>query len=174
MNDVQRIAEERAAQPRTKPIGSSMQSEHRIAKNAVVQQINALDGTRIQKIDAVDDRKQSDRKRSVVAYCRVSTDEIGQAVSIAMQVKAYREKINANPEWINKGIYVDDGFSGTNTEHQTSLVSVHPLPSTIGRREEPCPLLIICILWPLCLTPRWKEYSKEKRCTYISLNCRRV
>ncbi len=59
MNDVQRIAEERAAQPRTRPIGSSMQSEHRIAKNAVVQQNNALDGTRIQKIDAVDDRKQS-------------------------------------------------------------------------------------------------------------------
>ena len=125
MNDVQRIAEERAAQPRTKPIGSSMQSEHRIAKNAVVQQINALDGTRIQKIDAVDDRKQSDRKRSVVAYCRVSTDEVEQAVSIAMQVKAYREKINANPDWINKGIYVDDGFSGTNTEHRMGFQQMY-------------------------------------------------
>ena len=52
MNDVQKIAEERASRPREKPIGAGMQTEHRIAKNAVVQQINALDGANIHKIAA--------------------------------------------------------------------------------------------------------------------------
>ena len=47
-----------------------------------------------------------------------STDDIDQALSIAMQIKAYKEKIMATPNWKYVGTYVDDGFSGTSTEHR--------------------------------------------------------
>ena len=46
------------------------------------------------------------------------TDDIDQALSIAMQIKAYKEKITSTPNWKYVGTYVDDGFSGTNTEHR--------------------------------------------------------
>ena len=35
-----------------------------------------------------------------------------------MQIKAYKEKIMATPNWKYVGTYVDDGFSGTSTEHR--------------------------------------------------------
>ena len=54
-------------------------------------------------------------KKRVAAYCRVSTDDIEQALSIHMQRKVYSEKIKANPDWIHVGAYVDECFSGTNT-----------------------------------------------------------
>lgn len=50
----------------------------------------------------------------VAAYCRVSTDQEEQASSFENQVAYYKEKINANPEWIFAGIYADEGISGTN------------------------------------------------------------
>ena len=54
----------------------------------------------------------------VAAYCRVSTDDIDQAISIHLQIQEYKKKILANPNWKYVGTYVDDGFSGTNTEHR--------------------------------------------------------
>ena len=54
----------------------------------------------------------------VASYCRVSTDDVDQAISITQQIRESKRKIKANPNWKYVGTYVDDGFSGTNTEHR--------------------------------------------------------
>lgn len=53
------------------------------------------------------------QKKRVAAYCRVSTDSDGQKNSFETQVKIYRDRIDGNREWINAGIYADEGISGT-------------------------------------------------------------
>ena len=118
MNDVRKNAEERASRPERKPVGASFESERQRAKNALVKQLDALDGRNIRKIAAAADAPEEERVLRVAAYCRVSTDDIDQAISITFQIREYKKKILANPNWKYVGTYVDDGFSGTNTEHR--------------------------------------------------------
>ena len=70
--------------------------------------------------------KDDGRILRVAAYCRVSTDDIDQVISIELQKNNYRDMIRANPKWKYAGTYVDDGFSGTNTEHRPAFNRVHP------------------------------------------------
>ena len=115
MQDLRRIAERRAARPKNKPVGSSFETEHQRAKKAVVKQIEELSGNGIHLIAANTDEENGQKKAlRVASYCRVSTDDVDQAVSIALQIKEYKEKIKSNPNWKYVGTYVDDGFSGTN------------------------------------------------------------
>lgn len=119
MQDLQKIAAERAARPKERPVGASFETEHQRAKKALVKQIEALDGRNIHLIAAnTEDSGGEPKVLRVAAYCRVSTDDIDQAISIALQIKEYKQKIKANPNWKYVGTYVDDGFSGTNTEHR--------------------------------------------------------
>jgi DNA invertase Pin-like site-specific DNA recombinase len=57
----------------------------------------------------------------VAAYCRVSTDDEDQVISMELQKKNYRELITGTPNWIYYGTFVDDGYSGTNTEHRRAF-----------------------------------------------------
>ena len=119
MQDLRRIAERRASRPKNNPVGSSFETEHQRAKKAVVKQIEELSGSDIHMIAAtVEDESGQKKILRVASYCRVSTDDVDQAVSIALQIKEYKEKIKSNPNWKYVGTYVDDGFSGTNTEHR--------------------------------------------------------
>ena len=118
MNDVRKIAEERASRPKGDPVGRSFETERQRAKKALVKQIDALDGSNIQMIAARAESTDENRILRVAAYCRVSTDDIDQTVSIELQKKEYSRMIKANPNWKYVGTYVDDGFSGTNTEHR--------------------------------------------------------
>ena len=61
---------------------------------------------------------EEERILNVAGYSRVSTNDVDQAVSITLQIKETKEKIKRNPKWRYVGTYVDDGFSGTNTEHR--------------------------------------------------------
>lgn len=126
MKDVQKAAAERASHPISAPAGSSFETERQRQKAVVGRQFDALDGTRIRKISALSDADSggSQRKLRVAAYCRVSTDDLDQALSIHMQKRVYREKIKANPEWIYAGTYVDNGFSGTNTTHRPGFLKL--------------------------------------------------
>ena len=114
MIDVRKRAEARAATD-NRPIGASLETERQREKQAVFRQVENLDGSNIHKIAATVLPPEGDANRPlrVAAYCRVSTDDIDQALSIAMQIKAYKEKIMATPNWKYVGTYVDDGFSGT-------------------------------------------------------------
>ena len=118
MDDVRRTAEERAKRPKTAPVGASFESERQRSKNALVKQLDSMDGRNVRKIAAVADAPQEEKILRVAAYCRVSTDDIDQAISIHLQIQEYKKKILANPNWKYVGTYVDDGFSGTNTEHR--------------------------------------------------------
>lgn len=118
LNDVRRNAEERAQRQNSTPVGSSFESDRQREKRAMIRQIDSLDGSNIRKIAAASETREENRILRVAAYCRVSTDDIDQAISIALQIKQYKEKIKANPNWQYVGTYVDDGFSGTSTEHR--------------------------------------------------------
>lgn len=118
MNDVKQVAHERAAQPPKAPVGASFESERKRSKNALVKQIESLDGRNVRMIAATSEIPEEDKILRVAAYCRVSTDDIDQAVSIRLQIKQYMEKIKGNPKWKYVGCYVDDGFSGTDTSHR--------------------------------------------------------
>ena len=126
MNDVQKAAQERAAKP-GKPIGSSFETERQREKRAVFKQIEGSSGANIHKIAATASAPEGDENKPlrVAAYCRVSTDDLDQAVSIALQIAEYKKKIKANENWIYVGTYVDDGFSGTNTDHGGTPEGTH-------------------------------------------------
>lgn len=118
MDDVRRVAEERASRPQSAPIGSSFESERQREKNALVRQLDAQDGRNVHMIAAAPSAQEEDRVLRVAAYCRVSTDDIDQKISIHLQIQQYMKKIKENPHWKYAGCYVDDGFSGTNTAHR--------------------------------------------------------
>lgn len=124
MKDVKRAAENRAAHPSSTPAGISFESERKRAKAALTMQIDSLDSSQIHKISAVSDSEDGPRKIRVAPYCRVSTDDIDQAISIRLQQLEYRDKIRANPNWVSAGMYVDNGFSGTNTAHRPGFLKL--------------------------------------------------
>ena len=73
-----------------------------------VTPIEALDGRNIRLIAANTEESGGEPKTlRVAAYCRVSTDDIDQAISIALQIKEYKQKIKANPNWKYVGTYVE-------------------------------------------------------------------
>ncbi|MBR2085535.1 MAG: recombinase family protein, partial [Oscillospiraceae bacterium] len=102
------------------------ESDRQRAKTALTMQIDSLDSSQIRKIAAFNarDGTGTPRKLRVAAYCRVSTDDIDQAISIHLQRTEYRKMIKSNPDWIFAGTYVDNGFSGTNTAHRPGFLKL--------------------------------------------------
>ena len=72
-------------------------SERTRAKEALRVEVNTYTGENVQKIAATSTTAQEDRILRVAAYCRVSTDDIDQLVSIELQKNNYRDMIKANP-----------------------------------------------------------------------------
>ena len=108
VNDVKRRAQERF-----------VMSEREKAAEAQRKQIGSYHGDKVKKIAArTGEAAGPEGKLRVAAYCRVSTDDIDQVISIELQKDEYQKKIKNNPAWEYMGTYVDDGFSGTNTEHR--------------------------------------------------------
>ncbi|HCM90759.1 MULTISPECIES: recombinase family protein [Vagococcus] len=58
-------------------------------------------------------QENSNFKKRVAAYCRVSTYAETQSGSFELQIQAYREKILKHPDWELVDIYADQGVSGT-------------------------------------------------------------
>ena len=107
MDDVRKAAEERAARPKKAPVGASFESERQRSKNALVRQIESMDGRNVRMIAAAGSAQEEDRVLRVAAYCRVSTDDIDQALSIRLQIQQYMKKIKKNPNWRYPGCYVE-------------------------------------------------------------------
>ena len=124
LKDIRPRAEERARRRQEeaqRPPGTGFMSERTRAKEALRVEVNTYTGENVRKIAATAAAAEEYRILRVAAYCRVSTDDIDQLVSIEMQKNAYRDMIKANPKWKHVGTYVDDGFSGTNTEHRPAF-----------------------------------------------------
>ena len=62
---------------------------------------------RAEELRAQRDALQENRVLNVAAYCRVSTDDIEQTISIELQKRNYREMIHSNPKWKFAGLYVE-------------------------------------------------------------------
>ncbi len=62
------------------------------------------------------ERKISDKKKRVAAYCRVSTDKEDQTNSFESQQRYFKEYIERNPHWELYKIFAEEGISGTNTK----------------------------------------------------------
>ncbi len=124
MKDIRPRAEEHARRRQEetqRPPGTGFMSERTRAREALRAEVNTYNGENVRKIAATEAAGEEERILRVAAYCRVSTDDIDQLLSIEMQKKAYHDMIRANPKWKHVGTYVDDGFSGTNTEHRPAF-----------------------------------------------------
>ena len=132
MRDIRPRAEEKArrrtetlnaqqAEGGARPPGTGFETERTRAKQALREEVNAQTGQSVRKIAASSSDQNDERILRVAAYCRVSTDDIDQVISIELQKNNYRDMIRANPRWKYVGTYVDDGFSGTNTEHRPAF-----------------------------------------------------
>ena len=113
LSDLKQRAEEKAKQ-RISGTSSRRQEEKEILRN----EINSYTGENVFTLNAVPQTMGERKLLRVAAYCRVSTDDIGQVISIEMQKREYQKKIKENPNWEYYGTFVDDGFSGTNTDHR--------------------------------------------------------
>lgn len=60
----------------------------------------------------------SQKKRKVAGYARVSTDHDDQVTSYEAQVDYYTNYIKGRDDWEFVGIYTDEGISATNTRHR--------------------------------------------------------
>jgi DNA invertase Pin-like site-specific DNA recombinase len=119
VKDIRQMAEERARQRAGEaPSSAGFMTERARAKEALRAEVSTYTGENVRKIAAASDIVQEDRILRVAAYCRVSTDDIDQLLSIELQKNNYQQMIRANPKWRYVGTYVDDGFSGTNTAHR--------------------------------------------------------
>ncbi len=88
--------------------GTSFETERARAKQALRDEVNAQNGQSVRKIAATSGPTVSDdRILRVAAYCRVSTDDIDQVISIELQKNNYRDMIKANPKWRYVGTYVE-------------------------------------------------------------------
>ena len=127
LKDIRPKAEEKARrkaeglQQEAPPGNDGFMSERTRAKEALREEVNTYTGANVRKIAATTAAAEEDRILRVAAYCRVSTDDIDQLISIEMQKNNYRDMIKANPKWKYVGTYVDDGFSGTNTDHRPAF-----------------------------------------------------
>ena len=65
------------------------------------------------------DESGNKAKIRVIAYARVSTDD--QESSYEAQVDHYTRYINNNPEWKFKGVYADEGLSGTSAKKRVEF-----------------------------------------------------
>ena len=88
--------------------GDGFLSERARAKEALRNEVNTYTGENVRKIAATSAQAQEERTLRVAAYCRVSTDDIDQLVSIELQKNNYRDMIRANPKWKYVGTYVEE------------------------------------------------------------------
>lgn len=61
------------------------------------------------------------KRPKVAAYARVSTDSNDQMESLQAQVNHYTDYINRNSDWDFRGLYIDEGISGTKKENRKEL-----------------------------------------------------
>ena len=156
MKDIRPRAEERARRRQEeaqRPPGTGFMSERTRAKEALRVEVNTYTGENVRKIAATAAAAEEDRILRVAAYCRVSTDDIDQLVSIEMQKNAYRDMIKANPKWKHVGTYVDEERSypvlfQPDCTHPLSVFSCKDISLSLISPTEPFSMIRISSLRP--------------------------
>jgi DNA invertase Pin-like site-specific DNA recombinase len=78
---------------------------------------------KIIKIEYAPEQKMLKRKR-VAAYCRVSSSDDEQLISLDAQKQHYMDFISSNPGWEFGGIYYDEGITGTRKDIRPALMKM--------------------------------------------------
>ena len=63
-------------------------------------------------------------KKRVVIYARVSTEHEAQISALENQVDWYQPILEAKPEWILVGTYIDEGITGTSAEKRPQFMEM--------------------------------------------------
>ena len=79
------------------------------------KQVRVIPPTKAKSADAP---AQSDAKRRVAAYARVSTNDVDQRTSYNNQVDYYTQYIREHEGWEFAGIFTDEGITGTSIRHR--------------------------------------------------------
>ncbi len=66
----------------------------------------------------------TERRKRVVVYCRVSTDGISQTSSFELQKNHYLKYVRQKPEWKLVGLYSDEGITATSTKKRIGLLTM--------------------------------------------------
>lgn len=74
----------------------------------------------VKKIET--EKGQTNAKRRVAAYARVSTDTAEQLISLKVQKEHYEEYIRSRPDWEFVGVYYDEGITGTSMAKRDGLL----------------------------------------------------
>lgn len=76
----------------------------------------------MKRITKIEEKKPVLSKKRVAAYCRVSTGQDAQLLSLETQKAHYESWIRKNPEWEFAGLYYDEGISGTKKDTRPGLM----------------------------------------------------
>lgn len=68
-----------------------------------------------------EETKGESRKLRAAAYCRVSSDSDEQLTSYLQQVRYYTQYLDEREDYINCGIYTDEGITGTSTRKRAGF-----------------------------------------------------
>ncbi len=80
---------------------------------------------KVTKIEATKKTQKKNReKKRVCAYCRVSTALTEQLESLENQTQAFLFKLARHPDWINAGVYADEGITGTNVKKRAQFLEM--------------------------------------------------
>ena len=69
-------------------------------------------------------KTEDKEKHKVCAYCRVSTDDRDQRNSLEAQVAFFHRYFVQHDNWVNVGIFADEGISGTSLEKIPTLTQL--------------------------------------------------
>jgi len=95
MKDVRKHAEAKLKQKNESTTSNQgFLSEREKAKQALCQELSSFDGRSVQKIAAIDTKTETTGLLNTCAYCRVSTGDIDQVISIELQKNNYRDMID--------------------------------------------------------------------------------
>ena len=76
------------------------------------------------RITKIEPNKTVANKIKVAAYCRVSTDQNEQLLSLETQKAHYESWIRNHDEWEYAGLYYDEGISGTKKDTRPALMQM--------------------------------------------------
>ena len=68
-----------------------------------------------------DEEQAPAKKLRAAAYCRVSSDSEEQLTSYLQQVRYYTQYLDTQEEYVNCGIYTDEGITGTSIKKRTGF-----------------------------------------------------
>jgi site-specific DNA recombinase len=91
-----------------------------------IERYKGIDLDELDVIPAIsqEDFYDSEIKKRVAVYARVSTDDPRQTSSYELQKNHYKDLVDHHPNWDLVDIYADEGISGTSLQHRNAFINM--------------------------------------------------